>query len=164
MVIILVSVIDFARIYTTMLTIESAAREAADYGTFGSQRWDPALYPTVTVPQMNRRACVGAKNLPDYAGPDTACTNPTFSFELSGDKGVSWSGDPAVITPPCNDESRTHTDGTGIDPCWLKVNLHYEFHLLAPIHIEVFGVRIGLPDTIPIDRDSVFAMTDLELP
>jgi hypothetical protein len=160
MVILVLAVIDMARIYTTMLTVESAAREAADYGTFGSQRWDPAFYdvPTTgTKDQMWRRACVAAKNLPDYVGPDTACTNPTFSFEISGDKGATWHADPATVSPLCNDELRA-------PPCWVKVTLHYDFHLIAPVNVDFFGVTLGIPSTLGFDRVSIFPVTDLELP
>lgn len=165
MIVMTLAIIDLARIYTTMLTVESAAREAADYGTFGSQRWDPSFYDVAalgTKAQMHRRACIAAKNLSDYVGPDTACTNPTFSFELSGDRGLTWT----TPNPPnaevdalvCNDPVRP-------PPCWVKVTLHHEFSLIAPFNFEMFGTRFGLPSTIGFDRISIFPMTDLnELP
>jgi hypothetical protein len=162
MVFIMLAVVDFARVYTTMLTVESAAREAADYGTFGSQRWNPTLYnltPDGTEAQMERRACTAARNLPDYAGPDDNCANPVFSYELSGDRGATWIASPTladVTALGCDDELRE-------PPCWVKVNLHYDFHLISPIHIDFFGIGLGLPNTVPFDRQSIFPMTDLHL-
>jgi hypothetical protein len=158
MLIIMLAIIDFARIYTTMMTVESAAREAADYGTFGSLRWDPGLYniaTTGTEAQMQRRACVASRNLPDYAGPDDSCTNPTFSYLLSGDKGATWVPYSSALS--CDDKVRN-------PPCWLKVTLHYDFHLIAPLNISVFGTSFGLPSTIGFDRVSIFPVTDLEMP
>ena len=157
LVILVLAVVDMARVYTTMIAVESAAREAADYGTFGSQRWNAATYTTATVPSMELRACVAASRLPDYVGPDSNCANPTMTYELSGDLGATWHSAPADIAPVCDDETRE-------PPCWLKVTLTYDFHLIAPLNIEVFGTRIGFPSTITIVRSSTFAMTDLSLP
>jgi hypothetical protein len=163
MIVILLAIVDMARIYTTMLTVESAAREAADYGTFGSQRWNPTLYsvtPNGTEAQMKRRACVAASTLPDYAGPDDSCTNPGFVYALSGDKGITWTSSPTVgdVTAlGCDDPVRP-------TPCWVRVTLHYDFHLIAPLHLDVLGVSLGLPSTLAFDRTSIFPVTDLNLP
>ena len=157
LVVLVLAVVDMARIYTTMIAVESAAREAADYGTFGSQRWNPLSFSTITRPAMQQRACVASKNLPDYVGPDDSCTNPTMTVQVSGDKGVTWQSDPSAVAPACDDETRT-------PPCWMKVTLSYDFHLIAPLNIEAFGVRFGFPSTITIVRSSVFATTDLSLP
>jgi hypothetical protein len=160
MVIMMLAVIDFARIYTTMVNVESAAREAADYGTFGSQKWNAALYDFPvdgTVAQMMRRACVAASELPDYVGPDDSCTNPSFLYALSGDRGVTWHQLPSEIDPTCDDDVRE-------PPCWLKVTLNYQFHVLVPLNIELFGSTYGVPSTVTIERSSIFPMTDLSLP
>ena len=163
MIVIMLAVVDLARVYTTMLTVESAAREAADYGTFGSQRWDPTLFdltPDGTVAQMEHRACAAASTLPDYVGPDDSCTNPTFSYALSGDRGATWTPAPTVADVTalaCDDSVRE-------PPCWVRVTLHYDFHLIAPLNIALFGVTLGLPNTLAFDRVSIFPMTDLELP
>jgi hypothetical protein len=158
LVVLLLADVAMARIYTTMVNVESAAREAADYGTFGSQKWDPALYnlPGVgTVDQMKHRACVASSKLPDYVGPDDNCSNPTVTYQLSGDRGATWSNFDAAMA--CDDATRE-------PPCWLKVTLHYDFHLIAPLNLSVFGVTYGIPSTIAIDRASVFPVTDLSLP
>ena len=163
MIVLLLAIVDLSRIYTTLINVESAAREAADYGTFGSQRWNPTLYnltPDGTEAQMERRACRAASNLPDYVGPDDNCSNPTFTYELSGDRGATWTASPTVgqVTAlACDDELRE-------PPCWVRVTLHYDFHLIAPLHIDILGASIGLPNTLSFDRSSIFPMTDLELP
>jgi hypothetical protein len=158
LVVLLLAVVDVSRIYTTMINIESAAREAADYGTFGSQKWDPVLYNLAadgTEDQMKRRACLAASKLPDYVGPDDNCSNPTLTYQLSGDRGATWSNFDAGMD--CSNAART-------PPCWLKVTLHYDFHLIAPLNVTAFGVTYGFPSTIAIDRASVFPVTDLSLP
>jgi hypothetical protein len=164
-------IIDLGRIYTTMLSVESAAREAADFGSFGAQKWGAAalsatlpdgVTPDGTVERMKRRACVAASNLPDYvgpgvpgyAGPDYSCDNPDFSFKLSTDRGATWVDyDPLL---GCDDATRE-------PPCWVKVTLEYDFDLLIPLRIEAFGNQYGLPDSITFQRSSVFPMTDLSL-
>ena len=154
----MVGIVDLARIYTTMLSVESAAREAADYGSFGSQKWAPAPAVTTTVAEMQRRACVASSDLTDYAGNLTTCSNPTFTYELSMDKGATWVdyGTTAVAPSPCNDAVRE-------PPCWVKANLTYQFHLLVPLNFEVFGVRYGIPNAITFTRSSIYPMTDLSL-
>jgi hypothetical protein len=159
LIVLVLAVVDMARIYTTMINVESAAREAADYGTFGSQKWDSTLYaldPGGTVAEMKHRACVAASKLPDYVGPDTNCSNPTMTWELSGDRGATWTS--------TFDSAMDCSNATREPPCWLKVTVHYDFHLIAPLNFSIGAMTIGIPSTIAIDRSSVFAVTDLSLP
>jgi Flp pilus assembly protein TadG len=154
----MVAIVDLARIYTTMLSVESAAREAADYGSFGSQKWAPAPAVTTTVAEMEHRACVASSDLTDYAGTATTCTNPSFSYELSMDNGASWTdyASTAVSGSPCDSETRE-------PPCWVKATLTYQFNLLVPLNFEVFGVHYGIPNSLTFTRSSIFPMTDLSL-
>jgi hypothetical protein len=156
----MVAVVDLARIYTTMLSVESAAREAADFGTFGSQKWNVAVYnapaPGGTEASMERRACVAASDLPDYVGPDDDCANPTFSYKLSADRGATWVDYDQVPPPTCDDPVRE-------PPCLVKVTLEYDFDLLIPFNLEIFGAQYGMPDSLTFERSSIFAMTDLAL-
>jgi Flp pilus assembly protein TadG len=160
MVILLFAIIDFARIYTTMVSVESAAREAADFGTtLGASRWQDGVPKDDTVAEMEARACVAASDLTGYADPDDdpsngGCTNPTFDYCLTTTTGGSCLPfDPAA---GCDDPLRA-------TPCRVTVTLGYDFELLAPLRIDLLGVELGLPTSIALERSSTFAMTDIDL-
>jgi hypothetical protein len=160
MIIILFAIIDFARIYTTMMSVESAAREAADYGTtLGAGKWQVGAPMDGTVAEMRRRACIAASDLTDYVDPDNDpatgnCTNPSFDYCVTPSVG----GGCAAVDPvnACDDPLRA-------TPCRVRVTLTHDFHIIAPVGIDFFGVHLGLPDTITFQRDSTFAMTDIDV-
>jgi hypothetical protein len=152
-VFLMVAIIDFGRVYATMLSVESAAREAADYGTFGSQKWVDSAVPT-TVAEMEHRACVAAGDLPDFAGSPTTCTNPTMTYCLSPDNGASCVTYSDALD--CDDPDRE-------PPCRLSVTLTHQFRLLVPLNFEAFGVHYGIPTSITFSRTSTYPMTDLSL-
>lgn len=154
----MVGIVDLARIYTTMLSVESAAREAADYGSFGSQKWAPAPAFTTTITEMQRRACVASSDLTDYSGTAPTCSNPdvTNICSLSTDKGSSWVACDATAAGTCN-------NSTLEPPCWVRATLTYQFKLLVPLNFEVFGVRYGIPNSLTFTRSSIYPMTDLSL-
>lgn len=160
MLVVLLAIVDLARIYTTMISVESAAREAADYGTtLGAGKWQDGAPRTATETEMERRACVSASDLPDYADPDDdpqtgGCTNPTFDYCIVASTGGPCSPfDPAA---GCEDPLRA-------PPCVVTVTLAYDFRLLAPLNFEFMGVEYGFPSTLSFERDSSFAMTDIDL-
>ena len=147
MVLFFVAVADMARLYTTMATIKSAAREAADYGSFDSSYWTDE---SGVRQQMTHRACLAASNLPDYVGTTDSmaatCTNPTVTLELLPNDSVS-----------CADNLRE-------PPCRVRATLAFDFHLILPIHLDLGGGNsFGFPDQLSFERTSTFAMTDLQL-
>ena len=159
MLLILMGVIDFGRLYTTVITVESAAREAADYGTtYGAARWSDVNFDDTTR-RMEERACVAASTLADYVDPDSlpgnGCSNPSFDYCVT----------PAV-GDPCEalDSADVCEDPARPTPCAVTVTLTYTFSLLVPMNIEMLGTTWGLPSTITFDRDSTFAITDIEAP
>jgi Flp pilus assembly protein TadG len=159
MVILLFAIADFARIYTTMMSVESAAREAADFGTtLGAIKWQAGSQMDTTVQEMRRRACVASSNLPDYADPDDPtvgnCTNPSFDYCMT--PTVDGTCGPVDPLNGCDVPTR-------VEPCTVTVTLTYNFHLISPVNIEIFGVRLGFPSTLTFKRDSTFAMTDIDL-
>ncbi len=161
MVILMLAILDLARVYTTMMSVESAAREAADYGTtLGAGKWQSGTPMDATVTEMRRRACVAASDLPDYEDPDgdpaTGCTNPSFAYCLTMSIGgtCTYPVDPTAVT--CDNPLRA-------PPCTVTVTLTHNFHLLAPLNMNFFGVQLGLPTTLTFDRDSTFAMTDIDV-
>lgn len=165
MIFLLFAILDFSRVYTTMMSVESAAREAADFGTeLGAPRWAAGAFD-VTLAEMKRRACVAASDLPDYVGVDADsdgidedCSNPSFNWCLIESIGGPCSQlDPSAGTYTCDDPLRE-------PPCYVTVTLSHTFHLFIPLHIDFFGVQLGLPNTLSFSRDSTFAMTDISGP
>lgn len=160
MLIVLFAIVDFARVYTTLMSVESAAREAADFGTtLGAGKWQAGAPRDATVAEMQRRACVAASDLTDYADPDsdpaTGCTNPTFAYCVTASVGGTCAF-PLDESAGCDDPLRT-------TPCRVTVTLTYDFNLIAPMGIDFFGVRLGFPSELALQRDSTFAMTDIDL-
>lgn len=160
MVIMLFAILDFARVYTTLMSVESAAREAADFGTtLGAGKWQDGAPMDATVAEMQRRACIAASDLTGYADPDGDpatgdCTNPSFSYCMSSSPG----GPCGPVDPGagCDDPMRT-------TPCRVTVTLTFDFQLIAPMSIDFYGQHYGFPASITLQRDSTFAMTDIDL-
>lgn len=141
----LVIVADMARVWTTMATIESAAREAADFGAYGSGNWDPAN-KDATLASMEERACTASRHLTDFSGTTTSCSNPGIAVTLTEADG----------TPATDCDDATRLPG----PCRVHVELQYTFDLLVPLALELNGFRLGLPDAYTFTRTSVFANSD----
>lgn len=168
MIFILFAILDLSRIYTTMMSVESAAREAADYGTtLGAERWSLTNEP-MTVPEMERRACVAASDLPDFDWTDTdsdgvidvgeACVNPTFAHCVrKAPAGPCLA--PTDTGYDCDDP--LNNDPVNDPPCTVTVTMGHVFQLFVPLQFNFFGVEFGLPVSIPFERDSTFAMTDI---
>jgi hypothetical protein len=149
--ILIVAVADMARIYTTMLTIESAAREAADFGAYSSPNWD-ATNRASTLQAMEERACVASHHLNDYEGAAATCTNPAVTTTL-----LLPSGGVASASSGCELPDRAG------GPCRVRVDLDYKFDLLLPIALDVNGQRFGLPESLTFQRTSIFANSDFLL-
>jgi len=144
MLILVVAIADFGRIYTSAVAVESAAREAADFGSFHASYWDSANRLTFTVPEMKRRACTAAagSHLEGYTEPagtvnHATCTNPVFSYTLEPDD------------PSCSDPVTE-------PPCVVHVRLDYDFNMILSFP--------PLPATFHIQRDIRFRMADLTPP
>jgi len=151
MLLLAVAVVDLGRLFTSAIGVESAAREAADYGAMqGKASWAPANYtqdPATYTPfekDIRTRACTAASTLSDYAGdpPGTAdmnCSNPSFTYDI----------EPGLGTSDCS--LRLEFD----DPCIVHVTMTYDFHMFLDF--------LPLPPTLNLVRESRFAISDLGL-
>jgi Flp pilus assembly protein TadG len=157
LLLIVVAVADFGRLYNSMVAIESAAREAADYGTFDSAYWDAGVgNPPVTTAEMKRRSCTAAagSHLEDYAEPvgtvnHTDCSNPTFLCTIIPTDGSPNSLCDAYPGGVC---SVSTTD----PPCSVQVKLTYTFRPF--FSFSLFG---WTPLQVTFDRVSTFRISDL---
>jgi Flp pilus assembly protein TadG len=147
----LLGIADLARIYTTMITVEAAAREAADYGALYPWQWTATNRPG-TEQEMTDRACLAVRNLPDYVGPDDACTNP--SVDISIDPTPAGGG---ITEDECWEVPRSDV------PCNVTITLGYDFQLFLPVGIPFGEVSLGLPSTLSFERTSTFAISDFQI-
>ena len=142
-----IAVADFGRLFTSMIAIESAAREAADYGAMqGKLKWDNTNGTQLSLNEadMKMRACTAAAALTDYQGdpvgtPNMTCTNPSFTYTYD------------VERPPSS--GNCSTQGAFEEPCIIHVTLTYDFHLFTDF--------APLPSAIHVTRESRFAISDL---
>ena len=159
LLLIVVAVADFGRLYNSMVAIESAAREAADYGTFDSAYWDFGVgNPPVTDAEMKRRACTAAagSHLEDYSEPPgtvnhQTCNNPTYLCTIIPTDGSPNSN---CDTYPGGVCSVSTTD----PPCSVQVKLTYTFRPF--FSFSLFG---WTPLQVTFDRVSTFRISDLPL-
>ena len=120
LVFLMVGIIDLARVYTTMLSVESAAREAADYGSFGSQKWAPA--PAVAQRQTEMRARLRRRERPPrLRGSRYRVHEPIVRIRPVREHGryVATQADYAAMA--CDNATRPTA-------CWVSVTLTYQFH------------------------------------
>lgn len=158
LLLIVVAVADFGRLYNAAVAVESAAREAADFGAFQADNWSsttPANI-TTTLSEMERRACTAAKgsHLEGYSGTadGTTCTNPALSCNLEwGGASESCASTDGVVGG--NDCSAIATQPKSTEACTVHVHLDYDFRL-------ILGV-LPFPDSVAFGRDSRFRIADL---
>jgi Flp pilus assembly protein TadG len=148
---------DFGRIYTSLVAVEAAAREAADLGAFNPGNWNTDLSstnPGQAVVKLQQLACSSAasSHLEGYAEPPgtvnhATCTNPTLTCTLERQGQVA--ADCATYSVGAGGCGDTATD----PPCVVHVQLAYQFDTLirAPV----------LPTTITFTRDARYAVSSL---
>jgi Flp pilus assembly protein TadG len=158
MLLLVLAIADFGRLYTSAVAVESAGREAADFGSFDASYWtsspSPGNYVT-TVAEMERRACTAAagSHLEGYQTTDpvnnATCTNPTFTCTLERNGATADCLGSTGFTNGV-DCSNPSTE----PPCTVHVQMTYQF--------QTFLVIPPLPSSISIVRDSYFRISNLQ--
>jgi Flp pilus assembly protein TadG len=153
MLLILLGIADFGRLFASAVAVEAAGREAADFGAFDSSYWTPVNVAT-TVAEMERRACTAAagSHLEGYATTDpgnATCTNPAFSCSLERNGAATDCAGSSGFTNgvDCSDAATE-------PPCTVHVQMTYQFNTLI-----AFG---PIANNIQIVRDSRFQISNLQ--
>ena len=160
LILMVVAIADFGRIYASAVAVEAAEREAADYGAFKSSYWLVdglgTDNPPITVAEMERRACTAAagSHLEGYAEPagtiaHATCTNPSFTCTLVQPDGTTEVDCGSYTGAAC---STSTTD----PPCLVHVRLTYAFRTFLDLP--------PLPGSVTLERDSRYAISDLPTP
>jgi len=151
----LIAIADLGRLYASAVAVESAAREAADFGAFEDDNWT-AVNIATTLERMEQRACTAAagSHLQNYESTDPddkTCTNPTFTctLERNGASADCASSTGFINGIDCSDPNTE-------SPCTVHVRIDYQFHLLLGIP--------PFPSAIAIGRDSYFRISNLTPP
>jgi Flp pilus assembly protein TadG len=156
LLLLVLAIADFGRIYVSLVAVEAAAREAADYGAFQSSFWNASAgNPATTTAEMQRRSCVASagSHLDDYQGASdgSSCTNPSFTCTLVP---PVTSGE---VSQPCGSYAGTYcSTSTSDPPCTVHVQLNYQFRAFLNVP--------PLPTTVIFTRDSQFRISDLPVP
>ena len=163
----LLAIGDFARFYTDTIAVEAGAREAADYGAFDSSNWT-ATNTSITVGQMEQRACTAAAALPGYTEPagtlnHATCTNPVFTCVL-GDPASTTDWTPQATADCLSPQDWSPASSTDCSltltspPCNVHVTLTYEFNtFIGGLCLQ--GTPLCLPSSLTIQRDSRYAIS-----
>src|SRR3712207_5534940 len=149
-----VAVGDFGRLYTTAIAVESAAREAADYGAFlGKDRWDTDDPTAIAAneAEMARRACTALAQVADYTEP-TGTTNHSECGTVDGMGALVAPYYTFSIDKRANAHCKA-PDTHGESACRVHVCVSFEF--------RPFLAFPGIPGSIPLTRASYFAVSDL---
>ena len=163
MLLLVLAVADFGRLYTSAIAVEDSAREAADFGAFSTSYWatNAGVYNgPATVELMEERACVSAagSHLEGYVdGPVTAgghrtCTNPTFTctLETAGGQSADCVASGGIVAGiDCSDPATE-------PPCIVHVRMTYVFTLIGAVG--------PLPQTFDFGRDSRYSISALPTP
>ena len=156
MLLLVLAIADFGRLYTSAVAVESAGREAADFGSFDASYWTSSPPNLVTtVGEMQRRACTAAagSHLEGYQTTDpvnnTTCTNPTFTCTLERNGASTDCLGSAGFTNgvDCSDPATN-------PPCTVHVQMTYRF--------KTFLLIPPLPSSIDIVRNSYFRISNLK--
>jgi Flp pilus assembly protein TadG len=153
MLFLLLAIADFGRLYTSAVAVESAAREAADFGSFEATNWNTTNLGTI-VDAMRQRACTAAagSHLEGYETTDpvnnTTCTNPTFACTLERNGASTDCASSGGFT---NGIDCSNPD---IDPpCTVHVQMQYVFRTFLSLP--------PIPASLQIVRDSRFWISNL---
>lgn len=158
LLLLLVGLADWARLFTTAISVEAAAREAALFGGFDSSYWQEAPVNNVpgTIQAMQARICGGTVNLVDHAGSAVQCTNPQWvdASAISSEADAVAAG---ILIRPSGVQACS-TPGPQRPTCQVRVTLRYQFRMILG-GIGIPGL-FQFPASVPVTREVIMPVND----
>lgn len=157
LLLLLVGLADWARLYTTAISVEAAAREAALFGGFDGSYWQETPVNNIpgTIAAMEARICGGTVNLVDHVGDAVQCTNPQWITSAVGSQAEAIAA--GILIKPAG-VLECSSPGPDNPACQVRVGLTYQFRMILG------GVGIpGLfqfPASLPVTREVIMPVND----
>ena len=161
LIVLVVAVGDFGRVYATGVAVEDAAREAADFAAFddlsASHFFEPAP-GTVDAKDSTRfealrRACSAVSALPDYGAVASFCADPDSRCS-------DVAGSLCQMTVENARASQPWASTCGTDP-QLDVTCGWVVHVTVTFDFNTLVDVPPLPGAVHLVRDSRYAISAL---
>ena len=162
LILLAVAVGDFGRVYASGVSVEDAAREAADYAAFddiSQSHFEEPVPGTVDAKDSTRfeafrRACAAVSALPDFGAVAGTCSDPTARCSVAA-------GTFCQMVVEDHRTSQPWASTCGIDPVQMDVTCGWSVHVTITFDFHTALNFPALPAMVHLVRESRYAISAL---